>query len=85
VPLEHAEVSALSYAGAGFLMDGDNPIVARRAAPRLGEHNMDLYVKALGLTPEAPAVILTDCWRDLSRAGVFNSRLSVRHTFPESR
>lgn len=58
VPLEHAEVGTLNYPGAGFLMDGENPVATGRAAPRLGEHNMEVYGKELGLSSEALAVLL---------------------------
>ncbi|HEY7710469.1 MAG TPA: CoA transferase [Candidatus Entotheonella sp.] len=50
VTYEHPEVGALNYPGAGFLMDGENSVVAHRAAPRLGEHNQEVYGGELGLS-----------------------------------
>jgi crotonobetainyl-CoA:carnitine CoA-transferase CaiB-like acyl-CoA transferase len=32
------------------LVDGVNPIAGGRAAPRLGEHNVEVYVDELGLS-----------------------------------
>jgi crotonobetainyl-CoA:carnitine CoA-transferase CaiB-like acyl-CoA transferase len=49
--LEHPEVGALHYPGAGFLIDGANPVADGRAAPRLGEHNVEVYCGELGLSP----------------------------------
>jgi crotonobetainyl-CoA:carnitine CoA-transferase CaiB-like acyl-CoA transferase len=57
VSLEHAEVGALHYPGAGFLMEAENPVVTDRAAPRLGEHNREVYGQELGLSSEALAVL----------------------------
>lgn len=48
--LEHAEVGTLRYAGPGFLVDGANPVAGGRAAPRLGEHNVEVYCAGLGLS-----------------------------------
>jgi crotonobetainyl-CoA:carnitine CoA-transferase CaiB-like acyl-CoA transferase len=56
-PLEHPEVGALRYPGPGFLINGVNPIVDGRAAPRLGEHNSAVYCGELGLVPEALAAL----------------------------
>jgi CoA:oxalate CoA-transferase len=50
VLLEHPEVGALNYPGAGFLIDGANPVAGGRAAPRLGEHNVEVYCGELGLS-----------------------------------
>jgi formyl-CoA transferase len=50
VELEHVEVGTLKYPGPGFLFDGTNPMQAMRAAPRLGEHNGEIYRDRLGLT-----------------------------------
>jgi crotonobetainyl-CoA:carnitine CoA-transferase CaiB-like acyl-CoA transferase len=47
---EHPDVGTLNYAGAGFLMDSANPVEGGRAAPRLGEHNAEVYCGALGLS-----------------------------------
>ncbi len=50
VELEHAETGALKYPGPGFFFDGVNPMQTTRAAPRLGEHNTDVYCGRLGLS-----------------------------------
>ena len=50
--LEHPEVGTLKYPGAGFLMDGDNPIKGGQPAPRLGEHNKAVFCGELGLSNE---------------------------------
>lgn len=50
VELEHAEVGTLKYPGPGFFFDGVNPMQASRAAPRLGEHNAEIYSGQLGLS-----------------------------------
>jgi len=55
--LEHPEVGTLNYPGAGFLMDGANPVAGGRAAPRLGEHNTEVYCGELGLSTEALATL----------------------------
>ena len=52
VALEHPDAGALRYPGPGFLMDGANPMSATRAAPRLGEHNAEVYCGQLGLSME---------------------------------
>jgi formyl-CoA transferase len=52
VTLEHPEAGTLRYPGAGFLIDGVNPVAGGRAAPRLGEHNLDVYAGELGLAAE---------------------------------
>ncbi len=52
VELEHPNVGVLKYPGAGFLIDGENPVDGGRAAPRLGEHNLDVYRDELGLSQE---------------------------------
>jgi crotonobetainyl-CoA:carnitine CoA-transferase CaiB-like acyl-CoA transferase len=49
VELDHAEAGTLKYPGPGFLFDGVNPMQTARAAPRLGEHNADIYRDRLGL------------------------------------
>lgn len=54
---DHPEVGTLRYPGAGFLADGENPVVGWRAAPRIGEHNHEVYCKELGL-PEAELALL---------------------------
>ena len=50
VELQHGEVGTLKYPGLGFLFDGANPMQAMRAAPRLGEHNGEVYRDRLGLS-----------------------------------
>jgi len=52
VTLNHPEVGTLRYPGAGFLIDGINPVAGGRGAPRLGEHNAAIYGGELGLSPE---------------------------------
>ena len=51
VELDHPEVGTLKYPGPGFFVDGDNPMQSTRAAPRLGEHNAEVYGR-LGLSNE---------------------------------
>ncbi len=53
VELEHPEAGALKYPGPGFFFDGANPMQSIRAAPRLGEHNVQVYCERLGLSNEA--------------------------------
>ena len=55
--LEHPEVGTLLYPGAGFLIDGANPVAGGRAAPRLGEHNTEVYCGELGLSVAALATL----------------------------
>jgi crotonobetainyl-CoA:carnitine CoA-transferase CaiB-like acyl-CoA transferase len=50
VRLDHPAVGTLRYPGPGFLVDGVNPVVGGRAAPRLGEHNESIYAGELGLS-----------------------------------
>jgi crotonobetainyl-CoA:carnitine CoA-transferase CaiB-like acyl-CoA transferase len=57
VTLEHPEVGTLKYAGAGFLIDGTNPVAGGRAAPRLGEHNVEVYCGELGLSATELAML----------------------------
>jgi formyl-CoA transferase/succinyl-CoA--D-citramalate CoA-transferase len=52
VELEHDEAGALKYPGPGFFIDGANPMLAARAAPRLGEHNAEVYGDRLGLSDQ---------------------------------
>ena len=52
VELEHPDVGVLKYPGAGFLMDGGNPVEGGRAAPRMGEHNHQVFCGELGLSDE---------------------------------
>jgi crotonobetainyl-CoA:carnitine CoA-transferase CaiB-like acyl-CoA transferase len=52
VEVEHPEVGALRYPGPGFLLDGENPMKAARAAPRLGEHNAEVFGGRLGVPDE---------------------------------
>ena len=49
VELNHADAGTLKYPGPGFFFDGENPMQTNRAAPRLGEHNVEVY-RSLGLT-----------------------------------
>ena len=53
VELEHPEAGALKYPGPGFFFDGANPMQTIRAAPRLGEHNAEVYCGRLGLSNDA--------------------------------
>jgi crotonobetainyl-CoA:carnitine CoA-transferase CaiB-like acyl-CoA transferase len=57
VALDHPEVGVLKYPGAGFLVDGSNPVAGGHAAPRLGEHNVEVYGDELGLTREELAAL----------------------------
>ena len=52
VELEHPEAGTLKYPGPGFFFDGENPMQSTRAAPRLGEHNAEVYCGRLGLSNE---------------------------------
>jgi formyl-CoA transferase len=52
VELDHAEVGTLKYPGPGFFIDGENPMQSTRAAPRLGEHNAEVYCGRLGLSKD---------------------------------
>ena len=52
VELEHGEVGTLKYPGPGFFMDGVNTMQTTRAAPRLGEHNTEIFGEELGLTTQ---------------------------------
>jgi CoA:oxalate CoA-transferase len=58
--LDHPDVGTLQYPGAGFLVDGVNPVAGGRAAPRLGEHNAAIYGGELGLAPEELAMLRAD-------------------------
>ena len=49
VELDHPEVGPLKYPGAGFFMDGNNTMEKARAAPRLGEHNVEILNCELGI------------------------------------
>jgi crotonobetainyl-CoA:carnitine CoA-transferase CaiB-like acyl-CoA transferase len=50
VELDHREVGGLKYPGAGFLVDGANPLTGGRAAPGLGEQNAAIYGGELGFS-----------------------------------
>ncbi len=52
VELDHPEVGTRNYPGPGFFVDGANPMQSTRAAPRLGEHNAEVYCSRLGLPNE---------------------------------
>jgi formyl-CoA transferase len=54
---DHPDVGTLRYPGAGFLIDGVNPVAGGRAAPRLGEHNAAIYGGELGCSPEELVVL----------------------------
>jgi len=54
---DHPEVGTLRYPGAGFLVDGENPVVARRPAPHLGQHNYEVYCDELGLSADDLALL----------------------------
>lgn len=54
---DHPEVGTLRYPGSGFLVDGENPVAGNRAAPRIGEHNHEVYCRELGLS-EAELALL---------------------------
>ena len=51
VMMDHPDSGTLKYPGPGFLMDGVNPMEGSRPAPRLGEHNHEVYCGELGLSP----------------------------------
>jgi formyl-CoA transferase len=57
VVLDHPDVGTLQYPGAGFLIDGVNPVAGGRTAPCLGEHNAAIYGGELGFSPEELAVL----------------------------
>ena len=57
VTLDHPEVGVLKYPGPGFLADGHNPAAGGSAAPRLGEHNLQVYGDELGLSTEELAML----------------------------
>ncbi len=50
VELEHREAGRLQYPGSGFFIDGGNAMAAARPAPRLGEHNVEIFTGELGLS-----------------------------------
>ncbi|HET9466289.1 MAG TPA: CoA transferase [Gemmatimonadales bacterium] len=52
VELDHPQVGTLKYPGPGFFFDGANPMRATCPAPRLGEHNAEVYCDRLGLSHE---------------------------------
>jgi crotonobetainyl-CoA:carnitine CoA-transferase CaiB-like acyl-CoA transferase len=52
VELDHSEAGTLKYPGPGFFIDGANPMQSTRAAPRLGEHNAEVYCGLLGVSNE---------------------------------
>lgn len=52
VELDHPEVGTLKYPGPGFFFDGANLMQSTRAAPRLGEHNVEIFRDRLGLSNE---------------------------------
>jgi hypothetical protein len=43
-------VGTLKYPGPGFFFDGANLMQTARAAPRLGEHNAEIYRGRIGLS-----------------------------------
>ena len=46
-----------STPGPGFLAHGSNPAAGGRAAPRLGEHNVEVYAGELGLSTAELAML----------------------------
>ncbi len=50
VELDHPEAGTLRYPGPGFFVDGENGMQDNRAAPRLGEHNVEILDGELGLS-----------------------------------
>lgn len=52
VELDHPEAGRLKYPGPAFLLDGENPSSGGRAAPKLGEHNVEVYCGQLGLSTQ---------------------------------
>ncbi len=50
VELDHPEAGTLRYPGPGFFVDGENGMQNNRAAPRLGEHNVEILGGELGLS-----------------------------------
>ena len=52
VELAHPEAGTLKYPGPGFFFDGANLMQSTRVAPRLGEHNAEIYCDRLGLSTE---------------------------------
>jgi crotonobetainyl-CoA:carnitine CoA-transferase CaiB-like acyl-CoA transferase len=52
VELDHPEAGLLKYPGPGFFFDGANLMQTTCAAPRLGEHNDEIYCGRLGLASE---------------------------------
>ena len=57
VALDHPEAGLLQYPGPGFLAHGSNPAAGGRAAPRLGEHNVEVYAGELGLSTAELAML----------------------------
>jgi len=57
IVLDHPDMGTLHYPGAGFLIDGVNPVAEGRAAPRLGEHNAVIYGGELGFSSEELVVL----------------------------
>jgi crotonobetainyl-CoA:carnitine CoA-transferase CaiB-like acyl-CoA transferase len=55
--LDHPDVGVLQYPGAGFLVDGVNPVLGGLTAPRLGEHNAAIYGGELGCSGEELAML----------------------------
>ena len=52
VELDHPEAGTLKYPGPGFFFDGASLMQSTRAAPRLGEHNAEVFCGRLGLSSE---------------------------------
>ena len=52
VELDHSEAGTLKYPGPGFFFDGENLMQSQRAAPRLGEHNIEIFCGQLCLSSE---------------------------------
>jgi crotonobetainyl-CoA:carnitine CoA-transferase CaiB-like acyl-CoA transferase len=52
VELAHPDAGTLKYPGPGFFFDGENLMQSTRAAPRLGEHNAEIFCGELGVSNE---------------------------------
>ena len=55
---DHPEVGRMKYPRTPYLIEGA-PLPIRRAAPRLGEHNEEIYVGEMGLAKEQLAIMRT--------------------------
>ena len=55
VEIDHGQAGRLKYPGPGFFFDGANVMQSTRAAPQLGEHNVEIFCDRLGLSRDALA------------------------------